>query len=135
MLRLLMMLSDGPCQDQDPGLASPSSADLELAIARAVRRVESDPVLASISIQIVKKVYAGDALNASVKLLRTLEDEAKNGGIDAVIGPACSRACESTAVLTGARNLPQISFGCQSTTLSSKDQYPTVCAAMSVADG
>ena len=133
MLRLLVVVPDASCGD--PGLAPPSPADLDLAIARAVDFVKTHRSFAPIAMQVVKKVHVGDALNASVALLGALEDEAANGGIHAVIGPACSRACESTAFLTGARNLPQISFACQSATLSSKEQYPTVRSLLERAPG
>ena len=45
---------------------------------------------------------------------------------DAVIGPACSSACEVTSYLAGWQKIPQISFGCTSPKLSDKDQYRLV---------
>ena len=46
--------------------------------------------------------------------------------INAVIGPACSSACEVTSYLSGGQNIPQISWGCTSPTLSNKEDYPLV---------
>jgi hypothetical protein len=55
--------------------------------------------------------------------------------VDAVImmiGPGdkldCSAACESTAILTSARELPQISYSCSSAALSDKTVRKTVTA-------
>ena len=52
--------------------------------------------------------------------------------IDAVIGPACSSACEVTSYLSGGQNIPQISYGCTSPTLSDKTKFPLVhvCVTM-----
>ena len=47
------------------------------------------------------------------------------GQLDAIIGPACSSACESSAYLLRNRALPQVSFGCTESSLIKK--YPTVC--------
>jgi hypothetical protein len=55
-------------------------------------------------------------------LSRMLEE----GPVDAVIGPDCSLACESTGILTAGRNIAQISYSCSSRALSDKDTYPTV---------
>ena len=44
--------------------------------------------------------------------------------VSAVVGPACSSACEVTSYLAG--DLPQISWGCASPKLSNKDQYRLV---------
>jgi ABC-type branched-subunit amino acid transport system substrate-binding protein len=47
------------------------------------------------------------------------------GQLDAIIGPACSSACESSAYLLRDRAVPQVSFGCTESSLIKK--YPTVC--------
>ena len=60
------------------------------------------------------------------KALAALSQILEEGPVDAVIGPDCSAACESTAILTSARELPQISYSCSSPTLSDKTTYPTV---------
>jgi guanylate cyclase len=60
------------------------------------------------------------------KALAALSQILEEGPVDAVIGPDCSAACESTAILTSARELPQISYSCSSSALSDKTTYPTV---------
>ena len=50
--------------------------------------------------------------------------------ISAVIGPACSTACEVVSHLTAAQNIPQISWGCTSPTLSNKKEYQLVSVAL-----
>ena len=39
--------------------------------------------------------------------------------------PGCPTACEQTAFLTASRDLPQISYSCNSPALSDKDRFPT----------
>ena len=46
--------------------------------------------------------------------------------VDAVIGPACSTACEVTSYLSGGQKIPQISWGCTASSLSDKEKYPLV---------
>ena len=60
------------------------------------------------------------------KALAALSQILEEGPVDAVIGPDCSAACESTAFLTSARDVPQISYSCSSAALSDKTTYPTV---------
>ncbi len=60
------------------------------------------------------------------KALAALSQILEEGPVDAVIGPDCSAACESTAILTSGRELPQISYSCSSAALSDKTAYPTV---------
>ena len=60
------------------------------------------------------------------KSLAALSRMLEEGPVDAVIGPDCSLACESTGILTAGRNIAQISYSCSSTDLSDKDTYPTV---------
>ena len=60
------------------------------------------------------------------KALAALSQILEEGPVDVVIGPDCSAACESTAILTSARELPQISYSCSSAALSDKTLYPTV---------
>ncbi len=59
---------------------------------------------------------------ALAALTRILEERP----VDAVIGPDCSAACESTAILTAGLDIPQISYSCSSIPLSDKETYPTV---------
>jgi ABC-type branched-subunit amino acid transport system substrate-binding protein len=60
------------------------------------------------------------------KALAALSQILEEGPVDAVIGPGCNAACESTAILTSARDVPQISYSCSSAALSDKTAYPTV---------
>ena len=46
--------------------------------------------------------------------------------IDAVVGPACSSACEVTSYLASGQDLPQISWGCAASSLSSKERHRLV---------
>ena len=46
--------------------------------------------------------------------------------VDAVIGPACSAACEVTSYLSGGQGLPQVSWACGSPELSNKAQHRLV---------
>ena len=49
---------------------------------------------------------------------------ARESRINAVIGPGgCSSACEVTGYLSGGQEIPQISWGCTSPTLSDKEDY------------
>ena len=61
--------------------------------------------------------------SAAISALTRFLDE---GPVDAVIGPDCSVACESTAILTAGLDIPQISYSCSSIALSDKQTYPTV---------
>ena len=61
--------------------------------------------------------------SAAVVVLSQMLEE---GPVDAVIGPDCSVACESTAILTAGLDIPQISYSCSSIALSNKKTYPTV---------
>ena len=48
------------------------------------------------------------------------------GRVDAVIGPACSSACEVTGYLSGGQGIPQISWGCAASSLSNKENHRLV---------
>ena len=65
---------------------------------------------------------------AVVALSQMLEE----GPVDAVIGPDCSIACESTAILTAGLDIPHISYSCSSIALSDKETYPTVRLTVAV---
>ena len=67
--------------------------------------------------------------SAALAALTRILDE---GPVDAVIGPDCSVACESTAILTAGLDIPQISYSCSSIALSDKQTYPTVRLAVAV---
>jgi ABC-type branched-subunit amino acid transport system substrate-binding protein len=60
------------------------------------------------------------------RALATVSRMLEQGPMDAVIGPDCDLACESTAYLTGGRGIPQISYRCSSTALSNKATFPMV---------
>jgi ABC-type branched-subunit amino acid transport system substrate-binding protein len=67
--------------------------------------------------------------SAALAALTHILDE---GPVDAVIGPDCSAACESTAILTAGLDIPQISYSCSSIALSDKKTYPTVRLTIAV---
>ena len=50
--------------------------------------------------------------------------------VDAVIGPACSAACEVTSYLAGGHKIPQISWACAAVSLSNKDQHRLVSPSL-----
>ncbi len=45
--------------------------------------------------------------------------------LDAIIGDGCSVVCQPISLLAASWNIPTISFGCSSATLSDKSTYPT----------
>ena len=45
--------------------------------------------------------------------------------LDVMIGPACSVVCTPVSLLAAAWNIPVVSYGCASSSLSDTDQYPT----------
>ncbi|XP_077977730.1 atrial natriuretic peptide receptor 2-like [Glandiceps talaboti] len=45
--------------------------------------------------------------------------------LHAIIGPGCDIVCEPAALLASAWAIPMISWGCEVSTLSNKDEYPT----------
>ena len=96
------------------------------AIALAIDAVNAhgllDPMIRGSKITYSWKEVDCDRSKALAALSQILEQ----GPVDAVIGPDCSAACESTAILTSARNVPQISYHCSSAALSDKTAYPTV---------
>ena len=63
---------------------------------------------------------AQEGLEAMGELLRGASK------VDAVIGPACSSACEVTSYLSGGQGIPQISWGCLASSLSNKEKYRLV---------
>jgi hypothetical protein len=63
-----------------------------------------------------------DSSSAPAALGRMLGE----GRVDAVIGPDCSTACESTGYITAGLDIPQISYSCSASILSDKSKYPTV---------
>jgi ABC-type branched-subunit amino acid transport system substrate-binding protein len=63
-----------------------------------------------------------DRFQAGTTLNKILADRP----VDALIGPDCSSACESTASVTAVRGIPQISYSCMSSELSDKTKFPTV---------
>ena len=50
--------------------------------------------------------------------------------VDAVIGPACSSACEVTNYLSGGQGIPQISYACTAVSLSNKEKYQLVSPSL-----
>ena len=46
--------------------------------------------------------------------------------VDAVIGPACSAACQVTSCLSSGQLIPQISWGCTSSSWSNKEEFGMV---------
>jgi ABC-type branched-subunit amino acid transport system substrate-binding protein len=94
------------------------------AAALAVKRINNDSSLLHASH--LESVFA-EADCSAPAALASLSKLLEEGPLAAVIGPGCSVACEATGFLTAGRDLPQISYGCLSPSLTDKDAYPTVC--------
>ena len=94
------------------------------ALALAVDDVNNNPEM--LHGKRLEYVYADDGCEASVSLTAASEMlSPQKRGIVALIGPACSTACETTGFLTKGLNTAQISYSCSSPALSNKGTYPT----------
>ena len=112
------------------------------AVPVALEEIEQRGLFAGFSVQMIWKdsgCSAGTGLAALSDLL--------NEGVDVLVGPACSVACQPTQMLAAAKNIsqvricfsrkyiygflnffsrkPQISYGCTSGSLSDKATFPT----------
>ena len=115
------------------------------AAAVAVQRVNADKKLLPGRVFEYSWADSGCSAKQGLKAMgEMLVGESFNEAhIHVVIGPACSVTCEATSSLSGAANIPQISWGCLSPTLSNKDEYdlvlehvaalPTLCCCFQVA--
>ena len=92
------------------------------AIALAVDAINARGLVGGRRIVYASIEVECDRFQAGAALTKMLEE----GLVDAVIGPDCSLACESTAYITALRSVPQISYSCSSPALSDKTQFPTV---------
>ena len=54
-----------------------------------------------------------------------VDDSARVGRVDAIVGPACSAGCEATAYTAASADLVQISYSCAAAALSSEEDFPT----------
>ena len=92
------------------------------AAALAVNRVNADKTLLN-GHMLLEYSWANSGCSAQQGLAamgKLLQGERR---IDAVIGPACSSACEVTSHLSGGQDIPQISYGCTSPKLSDKADF------------
>ncbi len=90
----------------------------------AVQAVNSEPAL--LDGKELVYTWKDSGCNSLQSMLATSQ---LDGQLDAVIGPACSSGCESSAYLLLKRNIPQVSFGCTEPSLTKQyptAQYPTV---------
>jgi hypothetical protein len=92
------------------------------ALMMAVDEVNRRSELGGLKLHMEWREIGCDSSSASAELSRLLEE----GPVDAVIGPWCSLGCESSAYLTGGRNILQVSYSCTSDVLSDKLKFPTV---------
>jgi hypothetical protein len=92
-----------------------SAGALSLAIADASEKF-------AVKLSYVWEEVDCDGMQATSAISRMLQDDI----VDAVIGPDCEAACESSAYVTSGRDIAQISYSCSSDLLSNKKQYPTV---------
>ena len=98
------------------------------ALPLAVERINADSSL--LPGRTLRFEWRDSGCSPSVAL-QALGSLAYGGKLDAVLGPACSIACEPTGYLTAGLNLAQISYSCNSPALSSKKMYPTFTRTVS----
>jgi hypothetical protein len=109
-------------------LPSPSSSadaiELLAAAFSAANTLNGDSagLLGGKQLEIVWRAVSCDAFQSTAAISQLREGMR----VDAVIGPPCDLACESSAFLAAGLNLLQISYACTSPLLSDKAQYPTV---------
>ena len=94
------------------------------ALPLAVERVNADPMLLPGRTLEYKTRYGGCQISGALQGLGELTSDGNH--IDAVLGPPCSGACETTGYLTTGQNLAHISHSCTSYALSNTANYPTV---------
>ena len=116
VLRLAVLI---PTRASSPGKRASIGA---VALAAAAVNDPAASVLSGKKLEYVVTSVRCDSSDATAAVSRMLEQ----GPVNAVIGPDCSAACESSAFLTAGRNIAQISYSCLSAVLSDKEKYPTV---------
>jgi ABC-type branched-subunit amino acid transport system substrate-binding protein len=94
------------------------------AAALAVERVNADKTL--LPGRRLEYGWADSGCSAQKGLAAMGELLGGASKVDAVIGPACSSACEVTSYLSGGQKIPQISWGCTASSLSNKEKYRLV---------
>ena len=94
------------------------------AAALAVERVNNDKAL--LPGRRLEYGWADSGCSAQQGLKAMGELLGKASRVDAVIGPACSSACEVTSYLAGGQMIPQISWGCGLPELSEKGKHQLV---------
>jgi len=94
------------------------------AAALAVERVNADKAL--LPGRHLEYSWANSGCSAEQGLAAMGELLGGASKVDAVIGPACSAACEVTSYLSGGQGIPQISWGCTASSLSNKEKYRLV---------
>ena len=110
-----------PTRASSPGKRASIGA---VALAAAAVNDPAASVLSGKKLEYVVTSVRCDSSDATAAVSRMLQQ----GPVNAVIGPDCSAACESSAFLTAGRNIAQISYSCLSAVLSDKEKYPTVTA-------
>eukprot|EP00013_Stygamoeba_regulata_P003878 CAMPEP_0177633018 /NCGR_PEP_ID=MMETSP0447-20121125/2611_1 /TAXON_ID=0 /ORGANISM="Stygamoeba regulata, Strain BSH-02190019" /LENGTH=700 /DNA_ID=CAMNT_0019134645 /DNA_START=138 /DNA_END=2237 /DNA_ORIENTATION=- len=71
------------------------------------------------------EIFHGDPGCYPATAVSVLLDLKEKHGMDAIVGPGCSTSCEATNYVARYYNLPQISWGCASSTLSNKEVFTT----------
>ena len=95
------------------------------AAALAVERVNADKSL--LPGHLLEYSWGDSGCSAQQAMKAIGELLGGKSRISAVIGPACSAACEVTSQLTAGQDIPQISYGCTSPSLSDKAKFELVC--------
>ncbi|CAD5124055.1 DgyrCDS12359 [Dimorphilus gyrociliatus] len=76
----------------------------------------------------IKFFWTDTACSAGQGLYKVVDMWFKYGkNLHALIGGYCDAVCEPVGLLASHWNLPLISYGCSSSSLSNKNSYPTVC--------
>jgi ABC-type branched-subunit amino acid transport system substrate-binding protein len=100
------------------------NSDLSLLDGKTLQYVYADSGCGSLeSMDALKSLESMDALKSleSMDANTSLTDRP----LDAVMGPACSLGCESSAYSLRKSKIPQVSFGCSDPSLTGK-KNPTV---------
>ncbi|XP_033122630.1 atrial natriuretic peptide receptor 1-like [Anneissia japonica] len=103
----------------------PIGSHIATAAAIAVDDIQGNSsLLPNRSIAVILNDTKCEAVVALPKVINLLSNEVVNG-LHGFIGGGCNSVCEPIGLLAAAFNLPMISWGCTSTSLSDKLEYPT----------
>lgn len=91
----------------------------------AIENINSNPYL--LHNREIKYTWLDSACSAGKGLYKTVDLWAASGkNLNALIGGYCDVVCEPVGLLAGYWNIPILSYGCSSSKLSNKNDYPTL---------